>query len=231
MNDGNTGAGYIPFTPISSDTPKEHEPMNPTDMNEAEMREFFAKVASAVVNASEQAKVIEAIRAQQVEDHARLHNLESLVSTHLQTIEALQEAVRDVTAQRDEALAHCNDQWRNYQEERDVARDTVAKLESEVTNLLARNTERGATIHEHETTIHELHTRIHELEAASKGAQQTIVDLQHTVYNAREELRTANQERDILKDSLDRTHDKATILEAMVERRETQLDQVRKAIS
>lgn len=217
MNDGNTVAGYIPFDPISSDTPKEHEPMNPTDMNEAEMREFFAKVASAVVNASEQAKVIEAIRAQQVEDQARLHNLESLVSTHLQTIDALREAVRNVTAQRDE--------------EREWAKDTVAKLESEVTNILARYTERGDTIYDHETTIHALQTRIHELEAAAKGAQQTIVDLQHTVYNAREELRTANQDKITLKDSLDRTRDRAFEFEAKVERYETQLDQVRKAIA
>ena len=109
-------------------------------------------------------------------------------------------------------------------EDRDRQLEKVAKLESEVTNLLARNTERGATIHEHEKTIHQLHTRIHELEAASKGAQQTISDLQHTVYNAREELRTANQERD-------RATERATELEAMVERYETQLDQVRKAIS
>ena len=239
MNDGNTVAGYIPFDPISSDTPKEHEPMNPTDMNEAEMREFFAKVASAVVNASEQAKVIEAIRAQQVEDHARLHNLESLVSTHLQTIDALREAVRDVTAQRDEALAH---QARYYQEvtaERDVARDerdsslqTISDLQHKIRDLENEVIDlNDALINERETTIHELHTRIHELEAASKGAQQTIVDLQHTVYNAREELRTANREQDTLKDSLDRTRDRATELEAMVERYETQLDQVRKAIA
>ena len=203
MNDGTAVVGYIPFDSISSDTPKEHEPMNPTDMNEAEMREFFAKIASAVVNASEQAKVIEAIRAQQVEDHARLHNLESLVSTHLQTIDALREAVRDVAAQRDEAEREATAAIVVKSNERDVARNTVAKLESEV---------------------HALQTRIHELEAASKGAQQTISDLQHTVYNAREELRTANQERD-------RATERATELEAMVEHYETQLDQVRKAIS
>lgn len=206
MNDGNTVAGYIPFDPISSDTPKEHEPMNPTDMNEAEMREFFAKVASAVVNASEQAKVIEAIRAQ-------LHNLESLVSTHSQTIDALRERDVVVTAQRDEA------------------KDTVVKLESEVTNLLARNTERGATIHDHETTILELQVRILELEAASKGAQQTIVDLQHTVYNVREELRGVKEDRAVV--VAQKEAHKAHIIEqaTLLEHYETQLAQVRKAIS
>ena len=225
MNDGNTVAGY--FDPISSDTPKEHEPMNPTDMNEAEMREFFAKVASAVVNASEQAKVIEAIRAQQVEDHARLYNLESLVSTHLQTIDALREGLSIAINERNEARAEAI----TLRNERDVARDTVAKLESEVTNLLARNTERGATIHEHETTIHQLHTRIHELEAASKGAQQTIVDLQHTVYNAREEHRATLETLESV--TLERDYHK-TGNEAkaeLIDHYETQLDQVRKAIS
>ena len=198
--------------------------MNPTDMNEAEMREFFAKIASAVVNASEQAKVIEAIRAQQVEDHARLHNLESLVSTHLQTIDAL-------TAQRDEVQREATAAIVVLSNERDEERDTVAELESEVTNLLARNTERGNTIHEHETTIHELHTRIHELEAASKGAQQTISDLQHTVYNVREELRGVKEDRAVV--VAQKEAHKAHIIKqaTLLEHYETQLDQVRKAIS
>jgi len=224
MNDGTTGAGYIPFTPIEVSTPKEHEPMNPTNMNEAEMREFFAKVASAVVNASDLAKQV-------AEINARVASLESLCIAHLQTIEALREQVRETANERNEARAEAI----TATNERDVARDeynrvrlVVRDREGEIVNLLARITE---------------------LEAAAKGAQQTISDLQHTVYNVREELRDAREERDILKGSLDRTREAAaeernTLIAqneahkahikaeaALLEHYETQLDQVRKAIA
>ena len=198
MNDGTTGAGYIPFTPIVS-TPMEHEPMNPTDMNEAEMREFFAKVASAVVNASDLAKQV-------AEINARVASLESLCVTHVQTIEALREQVRETARERDAAFAEAF----TVINERDVARDAVAKLDGVVL--------------EQETTIHNLLTRIADLEAAAKGAQQTISDLQHTVYNVREELRNA---RDVSANLRTECEAKSGLLDHY----ETQLDQVRKAIA
>jgi len=217
MNDGTTVAGYIPFDPISSPTPMEHVPMNIINpdnvMNEAEMREFFAKVASAVVNASEQAKVIEAIRAQQVEDHARLHNLERLVSTHLQTIEALREAVREAGERRDDALkdyAEANAERITLRNELDVANDLIHGLEASVTNLLARNTE---------------------LEAAAKGAQQTISDLQHTVYNLRDERRAMLETLERVSLERDAAQTLGDEQASMIAHYETQLDQVRKAIA